>query len=226
MGSPQLIWRSGYARVFRYAGVVFWTGKASICGDGAVRCYHPVSSKGLDALSNAGRPGQWWGIATANGKPSGRPCVQTLSDPAPGFFVSTTALQDWSKRLCDPHRYVDAATIPYFVMPGGHTFGAKLGDLGLLVNASTGKHVVAIYADVGPHDDLGEISIAAAAALGIPSSPRTGGVGGGIVYAVFPGLPSMWPRLTYPNAHWTTGINDCVKALGGFSVIKRTLDIA
>ncbi len=40
---------------------------------------------------------------------------------------------------------------------------------------------------------IGEASIALAAALGVPSSPKTGGVGHGIAYIVFPGSAQNWP---------------------------------
>jgi hypothetical protein len=225
MASPQLITRFGYSKVYRSAGVVFWAGKASIDADGCPRAYHPVSAKGLDALGNAGRTGNWYGVATHNGKPDGKPVVQGLHDPAPGFYVSTTSLQDRRYPVTSPMRYVDSVSMPFFVLPGGCSFDCKLGDLGLILNTATGKHVTAIYADIGPRDEIGEVSIAAAVALGIPASARTGGVAHGIVYAVFPGLRSLWPKLTYPNADWVAGINACVRALDGFGVIKRTLDV-
>src|SRR5947207_206279 len=51
----------------------------------------------------------------------------------------------------------------------------------------------AVYGDVGPANKIGEGSIALAAALGVPSSPKSGGVGHGIVYIVFPASAQTWP---------------------------------
>lgn len=52
----------------------------------------------------------------------------------------------------------------------------------------------AIVADIGPKDQLGEGSIALAEALGIPSSPRTGGVKSNVAYGVFPQPGNRKPR--------------------------------
>jgi RecA/RadA recombinase len=65
----------------------------------------------------------------------------------------------------------------------------------VVFNGKNGKIVNAIYADVGPSNKIGEGSIALAEALGIPSSPRTGGVSSGIMYVVFPGSGNGKPRL-------------------------------
>ncbi|PYJ80472.1 MAG: hypothetical protein DME69_00520 [Verrucomicrobia bacterium] len=56
-----------------------------------------------------------------------------------------------------------------------------------------GRSELAVYADVGPASKIGEGSIALAAALGVPSSPKSGGVAHGIVYIVFPGSAQGWP---------------------------------
>jgi hypothetical protein len=42
---------------------------------GAPNAYHP-EDKGLDFLANAGKTGNWWGIVTEDGTPSGKPVVQ------------------------------------------------------------------------------------------------------------------------------------------------------
>jgi len=44
--------------------------------------------------------------------------------------------------------------------------------------------VDALYGDVGPNGEIGEISIALAAALCIPSSPRNGGGPDGVTFTV------------------------------------------
>lgn len=53
--------------------------------------------------------------------------------------------------------------------------------------------------DVGPRRKVGEISIAAARAVGMPSSPRSGGEDDKIVeYEIFPGRVATINGVTYP----------------------------
>ena len=66
-------------------GSVTYTGEFTNDADGDPRAYHPKGSPpGLDYLANAGHPGNWWALATDNGKPNGRPIIQGPNDPAPG----------------------------------------------------------------------------------------------------------------------------------------------
>jgi hypothetical protein len=61
-----------------------------------------------------------------------------------------------------------------------------------------GKTVPAVVGDVGPRKKLGEISIACAKALGIPSSPVNGGVDEHVVgYVIEPGVPAQVNGKTY-----------------------------
>jgi hypothetical protein len=184
---PQFLIRIGHSNLYQVDNAVLFTAGMTVDADGSPRAYNPVSSKGLDALANAGHPGNWWGIATNNGKASGEPVIQGDSEPAPGFYVSTTSLENFAFPETRQARYVDASTIPFIVLPFGLGMGLKLGDLCLVYNNTTGDNDFAIYADTGPRDQIGEGSIALAAALKVPSSPRTGGVSAGITYVVFPG---------------------------------------
>ncbi len=161
----------------------FFVSEMTIDADGSPRAYHEDTSKGLDHLANAGHDGNWWGIVTGR---NGKPVKQGPNDPVPGFYVSTTTLFDPSRAEEDPRRYVDAETIPYFVLPRKHSTDARSGDLGIIVNLRNRKHVGAIFADIGSKDHLGEASIAAARALDIPESPRNGGASGDVFYLVFP----------------------------------------
>jgi hypothetical protein len=90
-------------------------------------------------------------------------------------------------------RSVNAETVPYFVLPGGKykELGIKLGDIAAV--RYNGKVAFAVFADVGPRHKLGEGSIALAQELGIPASPRTGGVRSGVEYMVFPGSGDRTP---------------------------------
>jgi hypothetical protein len=164
-----------------------------IDADGAPNAYHP-EDKGLDLLKHAGKPGDWQGIVTDEG---GQPLLQGPRDPFPGYYVSQTTLFDKSKKRTDPNCYVDARKIPYIVLPKGEGLeqlsGVRLGDFAAIIYAP-GRLAYAIFADRGPKGKIGEGSIALAESLGIPSSPRTGGVAGDVIYLVFPGSGNSRPR--------------------------------
>ncbi|MBV8417995.1 MAG: hypothetical protein JO251_22590 [Verrucomicrobia bacterium] len=171
----------------------FYKAGLNIDADGSPHAYHPDGTSGLDSLGNAGRPGNWWALVTDNGKPSGSPIIQTSNDPAPGFYVSTTSLQNASFDRKDPRRYANSEAINFIVLPGGLNLGAKLGDYAVVIRPETGAIAYAIYADVGPAGKIGEGSIALANALGVPSSAKTGGVASGIIYLVLPGSANSFP---------------------------------
>ena len=171
--------------------------KMSIDGDGSPRAYHPDNT-GLDHIDNAGRPGNWWGIVTRNGRPDGTPVVQTAEDPCPGYYVSATALVDPS--VSNPHkpaRYVDSEKIPYVVLPRGGGSGARLGDFATAVHLENGRVSHAIYADIGPRNQYGEGSMALAGALGLSPNPRRGGTSSRIIaYVFYPLSGNGRPRTT------------------------------
>ncbi|PTY02958.1 hypothetical protein DB346_08070 [Verrucomicrobia bacterium LW23] len=156
----------------------FFTGGLTVTANGSPLAYHEKDT-GLASLSIAGRPGNWWNLITdAAGNP-----VRLDS----GYYVSKTLLQDTGFSADNPARYVDAVAVPYFNLPSSHTSAAVPGDLGVIINLETERIAPAIYADDGPASMLGEASIAAAELLGIPPSPRTGGVNSGVLYIIFPG---------------------------------------
>ena len=173
-------------------GAVTWTSGMAVDGDGAPTCYAPANSglPALDYLGNAGKPGRWYGIVCDS---SGVPVIQGSEDPAPGYYVSTTALSDRNKGNSDPHRYVDSSVMPYIAVPPSlHKEGVHLGDVAMVVykNAQCG----AIVADIGPEGHYGEGSIALAVALGMNASPKHGGVVDGVSFVVFPNSQRGWPR--------------------------------
>lgn len=53
-----------------------------------------------------------------------------------------------------------------------------------------GKIAQFVVGDIGPRNKLGEVSIALAKALGIPSSPTIGGTLEGVQYTIYPGQPA------------------------------------
>jgi Fungal chitosanase of glycosyl hydrolase group 75 len=196
MTQLNFIKRIGYSDISTLQGdssAFFYESGIMIDADGAYHAYHPDGKSGLDYLGNAGRPGNWWALVTNNGQPSGNPVVQTDNDPAPGFYVSTTSLQDANCDREDPRRYVNAEAVNFIVLPGRSNLGVSLGDFCVVIRPRTGASAYAVYADVGPANKIGEASIALADALGIPSSPKDGGAGHGIFYLVFPGSAQGWP---------------------------------
>lgn len=170
----------------------FYEAGMTIDADGAPNAYHP-DNIGLDDLSNAGSPGNWYGLAK---DADGEPFVQGPSDPFPGYYVSATALADRTKPVNDPGRYVDASKIPFIVLPGAmaRQIGARPGDFAVVFNQRNGQSSNAIFGDVGPSDRIGEGSVALAENLGIRSDARNGGARRGILFLVFPGSGNGRPR--------------------------------
>lgn len=172
----------GQTKVYKcnLSDTIYWTGKADVDADGSPHAYHPRDTPGLDALECAGHPGNWYGIVTRNGIPVIQGCI----DPAPGFYVSpTSSVRDYNRHESDPFRYHNAETQPYCVIPGGFPIKGLLGKRCRV--EYNGKSVDGIVADVGPEHKIGEISIAMAKLLGIPESPRHGGVPSGVTYTIF-----------------------------------------
>lgn len=69
--------------------------------------------------------------------------------------------------------------------------GIVLGCQAHVSNLKTGLGCNAVVGDIGPHKKLGELSVACARALGIPSSPVDGGLEEHIIfYHIRPGVPA------------------------------------
>jgi hypothetical protein len=177
------IWQLRDTRAF------FFVSGMTIDADGAPNAYNPDDT-GLDALANAGSPSHWDGIVSDREE---NPFIQQQTDPFPGYYVSCTSLADRTKNPADPTRYVDAAKVPYVVLPKevADRGAARLGDFAMVMNLRNGRFSFAIYADMGT---LGEGSVALANALGIRSDARQGGTSGRILYVLFPGSGNLRPR--------------------------------
>ncbi len=200
----------------------FYKAGLAIDADGAYRTYHPNDRLGLDSPSHAGHPGNWWALVTDNEKTTGRPVVQGESDPAPGYYVSTTALYDRDNpNPRDPHRYVDALKIPYVVLHPKALGFARLGDFATVVNLQNGNISGAVVADVSaPNLPVGEGSIALAEALEIDSSPRHGGKDGDVAYLIYPGSGNGKPR---PLEEIVANSKQLFEAWGGMDKLKACL---
>jgi len=194
-------------------GTVQWRAGLTIDADGSPHAYAPANSGlvALDYLADAGHGvdekhpvANWYGVVTDTGLHTGTPIIQGPNDPAPGYYVSPTALEDASKLERDPLRYVNAEVVPYLAIPPDleRFQGARLlrmGDVAMVRYRD--RQVAAILADVGPHGKLGEGSIALAEALGMDSSPKHGGVGGGVSVVVWRESAHGWPRSLESIAH-------------------------
>jgi len=192
-----------------------WTSGFAVDSDGSPSCYAPEGLHGLDALANAGHPGNWWGLACDE---SGVPHVQGASDPCPGYYVSTTALVDSVLPVRDPQRYVDACTVPYVSIAHDLLGGARvhLGDVAMVCYGA--RRSGAVVADVSPAGHYGEGSMALADALGIPQSPRTGGCSRGVTWIVFRESRRGWPRAV---AEFQVQAEELFAAWGGEAEIGR-----
>jgi hypothetical protein len=170
---------------------------------GGVPVYAPpgYSPAPLDFLANAGKPGNWFGVVTDNGAASGNPVEQGPSGPAPGAFVSATSYRWPTLGSKDPLAYVDAASVPYIVLPShwrAQATGVVLGCKATVLDTETGKTLNAGVLDFGPRAKLGEASIACAKFFGVPSSPKNGGTDDKrFVYSFFPGIPAEINGVTY-----------------------------
>lgn len=176
-------------------GVVSFIGSAAIDADGAPDCYHPNDASGRDALACAGHPGNWWGIVTdtdhlANRVGKGIPLIQGVTAPAfspatRGFYVSTTALADNPELpISDQRRYVNPDEVQFIVLPSNFPVKVRLGTRTRVTY--NGRSVEGIFADIGPRDEVGELSTSYAVQLGIPPNPRKGGIAAKVVrYEIF-----------------------------------------
>lgn len=213
------------------ASIVWFQSGMTVDADGAPTAYHADNSKALDYLGNAGRPGNWWALVTDTGKPDGTPIVQTDADPAPGYYVSMTALFDKSKKKNDPARYVDSTAIPYIALPArflrdqGPAYGkiARIGDLAMVVNLKNETQCGAIFADIGPNNHLGEGSISLAESLGIPASPKKGGARDRMVYVLF-SFSGAGNGIIQTKEEIQTRSTELFNAWGGMERLKQCLE--
>ena len=171
---------------------------------GGVPVYAPkgFTPAPLDFLANAGGPGDWFGVVTDTGEEDGTPVKQNSSGPAPGAFVSATSYRWPELARIDPLAYVDAASVPYIVLPSHwrqEAIGVVLGCKAIVQDTKTGKILEAAgVLDFGPRTKLGEASVACAEFFGVPSSAKDGGTSEKrFVYTFFPGIPAVINGVTY-----------------------------
>lgn len=140
----------------------------SVDVDGAPTSYGPDDKKALDNELNAHvgakKSGAIVGYLLDN---KGKPIIQGSGDPAPGFFISTTAYHDVkNSKATDPRRYVNAAEINYTVLAtSAKKKGVETGDFCVVHAIKKNKTVFAIVGDTG-HASGAEGSLALLQRLG------------------------------------------------------------
>jgi hypothetical protein len=142
------------------------------------------AARGLDCPENGGEtPGRAWGWLTQEGWP----VLQGEHDPAPGYYVSTTKLQDPAYRESDPRRYFDSAGAPGWTLPGRdlEKHGVGIGDLAWVELGGVGIWCQGF--DRGNSGHLLELSVDACYRLGVRDCARSGGVRGGASITILPG---------------------------------------
>jgi hypothetical protein len=95
----------------------------------------------------------------------GFPCRFGRDSEYAGYFISATTFKKHSITRsdgCKPQQYLDAAKVPFFVVPTEKFGGIELGDIaiGILRTQSGSRLVYGIAGDTGPYDHFGEGSIA------------------------------------------------------------------
>jgi len=130
----------------------------------------------------------WWNADMDIDCDGGRGSV-CMSDPY--YLPETSAVDSMGRPL-------DASTLPFIVIPLASTrfryadHGIRHGQVGLVLYRD--RMVFGIFGDLGPAAIIGEASFAMAEALGIPSSPISGGVDSGVTYLIFTGTTSRVTR--------------------------------
>lgn len=107
-----------------------------------------------------------------------------------GMIASMTWYRHRHLPMRDPAAYVDAETVAYIVVPP-LIVQATVGVVrGCKARATyKGKSIDCVVADLCGKTKIGELSIAAARQLGIPSSPRHGGIEApDVTYELWPGV--------------------------------------
>jgi hypothetical protein len=177
---------------------VFFTADGDIDADGAngqngaVAAYKSDNS-GSEDLANGGMKIQNGKVICAHSW--ARSIVILGPDNQPkvfpgGIIASKTWYRHPNKAANDPAAYVDAETVPYIVVPPiivQETAGIVRGCKARVTRGNTS--VDCVVADQGPSRKVGELSIAAARALGLNPSPRHGGTEHReLLYELWPGI--------------------------------------
>ncbi len=146
---------------------------------------------------------------------TGYPCVHGPESRYPGYFVAATTLQKNGAKArgdgCTPSSFIDAETVPFFVLPHAATGGIGIGDIviGHMKTAQGERLVYGFAADIGPAGQFGEASYAFARKLraDIPEAPMN------VIDVYKADIDPSWLR--------TNGASLSVLALGGTKALLR-----
>ncbi|MGL4723002.1 MAG: hypothetical protein ACRCWW_00620 [Scandinavium sp.] len=107
-----------------------------------------------------------------------------------GIIASTTWYRIPGLASDVPEAYVDSECVPYVVVPSLIVQKTKGVVRGCKARVTwNGNSVDCVVADLGPKSKIGEISIEAARQLGIPESPKNGGIKAAeVFYEIWPGI--------------------------------------
>lgn len=179
-------------------GRIFFRADADIDADGANgqnghQAAYKIDDSGSEYLANGGMRVENGKVVCAHSW--ARSVVILGPDNEPkvfpgGVIASKTWYRHFDAPPDDPRAYVDAETIPYVVVPPLIVQSVEGVVRGCRARVTfQGKTIDCVVADLGPRTKIGELSIAAAKALGIPSSPRNGGREvADVEYELWPGI--------------------------------------
>ena len=193
---------------------------------------HTQPESTFEAVRDAGYPNpRTWQVLSPNiiekNAQTGKPCIS--SD---GYLVSMTAdvaVPGGFNRQgdCDQSKWIDALSIPAFVVPGQSRFlalGVAKRSIIVAVSPSASKRVVpGIVGDVGPSKELGEASVAMNRALnGLPEAElpkhRQDAIkrfqAGRTAVLIFPGTAAVLAR-PITSQRVADGGNDALTKFGG-----------
>jgi L-ascorbate metabolism protein UlaG (beta-lactamase superfamily) len=178
-------------------GRVHFTADADIDADGANGQNggppaYKVDNSGTEHLANGGMEIRNGKVVCAHDWARSIVILDNNNEPKVfpgGVIASMTWYRHPGKAADDPTAYVDSETVPYIVVPPLIIQKTKGVVRGSLARATfNGKSVDCVVADKGPKTKIGELSIAAARALDIPSSPKHGGTSKPeVFYELWPG---------------------------------------
>lgn len=161
-------------------------------GQGGGPAAYRTDDSGTEALANGGMKIVGGKVVCAHAWARSIVILDTDNEPKVfpgGVIASMTWYRHRGVPASDPTAYVDSETVPYIVVPPlivQKTAGVVRGCRARV--RFNGKTVDCVVADRGPAAKIGELSIAAARALGIPSSPRNGGLSEpDVAYELWPG---------------------------------------
>jgi hypothetical protein len=160
----------------------------------------------------------------------GQPVYQDGSCAYPGFYISTTSLKINGYKRVDYRHYVDSDSIPYIALPrkAYKKMKVKLGDIAWVYNTQNKKYCYAVFANVLPHNNIGQGSIRLAKELGLDVSlNKYGRVQGGessnrILYVLLPNSGcSSYKKL---NINILNKLGECAaKKMGDLSIYAEKL---